>query len=453
MSYDGVKKAFSGLFDLSKEVRQNTRDEVYHGLGVTQVVSMFLCSATALSVFYPNSSINPVKKIYGMVDDATITGYGASEVALEVFHYALWVLGSIYLGMVVGKKVGDGIWAIHCLARTGCRSRRTMDLPLSQEKRDRVVDGLLLNYLQSEVPQIQLLVAEANRREMGAWIQDVNLFFTLKRTRDLEKGKLRSAEAWWEHKKEFFDEYKIENLYQVLHEYKMRLVERQYCLSTYRMKAVSLLNEVDDESSHLSIIKAKYIRLLVDVVNDFKKSVGKRHQHSYKQNIYSDWKCATQIFRELTLERDNLEQLPGYLRQGVALIDRVAVRLTDNLKEIPGGPMWLQVMLVPMMKRYNTLKCKELTVSGANTVGRCIMEFSPDEHRYYTRELGGLFFRSLVSAVEDRSSVAVTHEERKGIDRASCKDEVSIEMMECGISSQASKHEEVLDIKPLLLKQ
>ena len=183
MSLAKLKQAlniFGGTVDVIRGVGQNASDDVYCGLGYTQAICMVMLTTAWLVVMFPELGLSPIGDAYAALYNVTKKELNDSALSHGIVNYLLWGAGAI-LSVRLGARLGQMVWGIHCLLRTCCRSSHTMDLPLRQSERDRVIDNLGPAFAPApelDVNHVGRKRVLQRRNDVIRWVHQVLLFFS-----------------------------------------------------------------------------------------------------------------------------------------------------------------------------------------------------------------------------------------------------------------------------------
>jgi hypothetical protein len=358
MSTEMFEKLLGQVYQDGLVVYDHVRDPVYRFLGYTQVGAMIVGVCALAFVTIPLKQSSSVYWAYQKMDDALANQYQARGIGVDVLNYVVWLLVSVLCGSFVGKKIGSGLWASYCLLRTRCQSRHTMDLPLSQLSLQRVTKYLLRNSLECDPNDYAMLLNPVKIKEMKQWLHQVNLFFTAKRLRDLQRGKVQAAESWWLVKKRFYNDYKVDILAAKLMQYENDLRVKLHRLRQHMRDLQEYQGGLDREGVlGVKAIKRDFLRWLVRVIDDFDKSVGVRHEKRSLQSIFQDRKQLSHLFDELSACGNSVEHLQRGMKQAVLLMQRVEARIRTDQTKIPVMPDWLLSLIEVRVVEQSEARC------------------------------------------------------------------------------------------------
>ena len=361
MSTEIVEKMLGRVYQDGLVVYDHVRDPIYRYLGYAQLSAMFITVCALGVVTVPMESNTAVYWMYQKMDDAFTAQYPAQGGGVAVLNYLVWTMLCVLSGSLIGKKIGSGVWATYCLMRTGCRSRHTMDLPLGKVSLERVTQTLLRDSLSSDPGHYAMLLNPEKVKEIKDWLQQVNLFFTAKRIRDIKRGKIQAAESWWLVKKQFYTTYKIETLAGKLLHYENLLRGNLHRLRNHLVELQQYQDLiVTGAVACVKTFKRDVLRWMLNVMDDFDRSVGVRHEKRSVQNIYQDKKQLSHWFSELSAVEDSIDVLQRHMLKAETLLLRIESRIRADQAKIPLMPSWLLVLVEDRVVAQSEVRCFEL---------------------------------------------------------------------------------------------
>ncbi len=384
MSTEIAKKLLSQFYKDGQLVYDHISDPIYNRLGYTQAVGMLITVSSLLALLIPIESNRPVYNAYAALDKLASNQYGSHAVGLNILNYVVWAISSVMLGSFIGRQIGSGIWALYCKIGTKCQSHHTMDLILSENNKNKVIKNLIFTVFESGRESYGELLIPEQKKELTRWIQDVNIFFTKKRQRDLKRGKVQSAEEWWIVKKKFYQDFKPQTLLDKLEDYNDKLQANiTKVQSNYNILINRIIPSAQQNKQNYLVDKMNYIKLLLNIINDFDTSVGMRHQRRSSQSIYQNKKSLNSLFDDVEKNQQSQTELLTSMQQASKVMQKVLSRLQLNIAEIPTTPDWLSNLLSYDLNHRYQIQCKRELSSYIKKIISCQKHLPPGERQQF----------------------------------------------------------------------
>ncbi len=406
-----AKRCLNRLYKDGLDVRGHVYDPVYRPLGYAQATGIALLIPVLLVVLIPLTENARVYFVYQKMDDTVANEYGAKGIGLTILNFAVWLVTSVAVGCVVGKKIGASVWAVKCLASTRCRSSHTMDQALTESNLNKVMH----NWHAATEQSFDLIQVMADPQVMHAlcqWIQQVCVFFSRKRQRDKRRGKVLSAESWWAAKKRFYNTFDVGVLLN-------RLTDYQFTLKAHVCQVDSFLQQyhrdilplVECHEPDVTAVKSECGRWLSDVMAYFEKSVSIRHQKRGMQSIYKDKAYLNKQFTEMLSPSVGRDELATLMHRCCVRVKAVKRRIQQHQVELPIIPQQLESLLSSRRaERYLQLSERQWSRYFDN-VKRLQSELPCDERPLFLTRLRRNISHSFLTLSEQPEVIDVSHVE------------------------------------------
>jgi hypothetical protein len=378
MATEIAEKLLSQFYKDGQVVYDHVSDPTYSKLGLTQMVSMLFAVSSLLTLMIPTNENQPIYQAYEALDKLVSNEYGHNTLGLNILNYGVWAFSSVMLGSFIGRKIGSGIWALYCLISTQCKSHHTMDLALSKTHKNKVTKNLIFTAFESGRESYGELLNEQQKDELAAWIQTVNIFFTNKRKRDLKRGKVQSAEAWWIVKKNFYQDLNPQTLIDKLVDYTDKLQANiDKTQAYYDTLTTRIIPSAQTQKQCYHLDENHYVKLLLNLINDYDSSIGIRHQRRSSQSIYKNKKSLNSIFDHLEKNKHTQEELLNSMKSTSNVLEKVLSRLHDNLNATPKTPEWLNNILSHNLSQRYAIQCRHQLDTYLNDIMRYQKRLAP----------------------------------------------------------------------------